>query len=186
MTTLSIYNQNQPETAHTVTSDLQVIRDTLNEQGVRFEQWPTRDLPADADQEQILAVYGEEINRLKQECGFQTADVVSLTADHPQKAEFRKKFLDEHTHSEDEVRFFVRGQGLFYLHFGDQVYAVMCQKNDLISVPNGTRHWFDMGAEPEFTCIRLFTNPEGWVASFTGEDIAARIPRYEALAGVKA
>ncbi|RMJ02170.1 Acireductone dioxygenase [Marinobacter litoralis] len=186
MTTLSIFNQNQPDTAHTVTSDPQVISDTLKEQGVRFERWPTRDLPSDASQEQILAVYADEVNQLKQECGFQTADVVSLTSDHPQKTELRKKFLDEHTHSEDEVRFFVRGQGLFYLHFDDQIYAVMCQKNDLISVPNGTRHWFDMGAEPEFTCIRLFTNPEGWVASFTGEDIAAQIPRYEALAGVKA
>ena len=87
-------------------------------------------------------------------------------------------------HSEDEVRFFVRGQGLFYLHFGDQVYAVLCQKNDLISVPDGTRHWFDMGPEPAFACIRLFTNPEGWVADFTGEDIASRLPRYERLAGV--
>ncbi|MBJ6138225.1 1,2-dihydroxy-3-keto-5-methylthiopentene dioxygenase [Marinobacter litoralis] len=186
MTTLSIFNQNQPDNAHTVTSDPQVIREKLNEKGVRFERWPTRDLPAGASQEQILTVYADDVNRLKQECGFQTADVVSLTPEHPQKAEFRQKFLDEHTHSEDEVRFFVQGQGLFYLHFDDQVYAVMCQKNDLISVPNGTRHWFDMGSEPEFTCIRLFTNPEGWVASFTGEDIATRIPRYEALAGVQA
>ncbi|MCK0106440.1 cupin [Marinobacter sp. S0848L] len=185
MTTLSIFNQNEPDTAQTVTSDPQAIRDTLKAHGVRFERWPTRELPDGAIQEQILTVYADEVNRLKQECGFQTADVVSLTSDHPQKAELRKKFLDEHTHSEDEVRFFVHGQGLFYLRFGDQILAVMCQKNDLISVPNGTRHWFDMGAEPEFTCIRLFTNPEGWVASFTGEDIATRIPRYEALAGVQ-
>ncbi|WP_372964102.1 acireductone dioxygenase [Marinobacter sp.] len=184
MTTLSIFNQNQPETAHTVTSDPRVIRETLASLGVRFEQWPTRNLPAEADQETILEVYAKEVSRLKQECGFQTADVVSLTPDHPQKEAFRQKFLDEHTHSEDEVRFFVRGQGLFYLHFGDQVYAVMCEKNDLISVPDGTRHWFDMGAEPEFTCIRLFTNPDGWVADFTGEDIANRLPRYESLAGV--
>ena len=96
----------------------------------------------------------------------------------------RQKFLDEHVHSEDEVRFFVRGQGLFYLHFQEQVYAVLCQKNDLISVPDGTRHWFDMGPQPRFTCIRLFSNPEGWVADFTGEDIARQLPRYEQLAGV--
>jgi 1,2-dihydroxy-3-keto-5-methylthiopentene dioxygenase len=51
-------------------------------------------------------------------------------------------------------------------------------------MPDGTRHWFDMGPEPAFTCIRLFTNPEGWVADFTGEDIASRLPRYERLAGV--
>ena len=126
-------------------------------------------------QEQILEAYADEVASLKQECGFRPP-VVSLTADHPDKDAFRQKFLDEHTHSEDEVRFFVRGQGLFYLHFGDQVYALMCEKNDLISVPNGTRHYNDMGPEPEFTCIRLFSNPEGWVASFTGEEIASPCP----------
>ncbi|WP_203301121.1 1,2-dihydroxy-3-keto-5-methylthiopentene dioxygenase [Marinobacter sediminum] len=183
MTTLSVFDQSQPATAHTVTHNPSEIRDLLAQHGVRFEQWPTRDLPADASPEDILAAYQDEISTLKAENGFQTADVISLNSDNPQKEAFRQKFLDEHTHSEDEVRFFVRGQGLFYLHFGDQVLAVLCQKNDLISVPNGTRHWFDMGPEPAFTCVRLFTNPEGWVADFTGEDIAGRLPRYEALAG---
>ncbi|MCH8499615.1 MAG: cupin [Marinobacter sp.] len=184
MTTLSIFNQNQPDAPVTVTEDAVEIARLLAARGVRFEQWPTRDLPAGASQEDILAAYGDEVAALKTECGFQTADVVSLTPDHPQKEAFRQKFLDEHTHSEDEVRFFVHGQGLFYLHFDEQVYAVLCQKNDLISVPDGTRHWFDMGPAPEFTCIRLFTNPEGWVASFTGEPIASQLPRYESLAGV--
>lgn len=183
MTTLRIFNQQDPDTAHTVTDDVHEIQRLLAEQGVRFEQWPTRDLPAGASPDAILAAYANEVAALKAECGFQTADVVSLSADHPQKEAFRQKFLDEHTHSEDEVRFFVRGEGLFYLHFGDQVYAVLCQQNDLISVPDGTRHWFDMGPEPEFTCIRLFSNPEGWVAEFTGTDIAGAIPRYEQLAG---
>lgn len=184
MTVLRIYQQNQPEAPHTVTEDPVRIASLLAAQGVRFEQWPTRDLPAGACQEEVLAAYSEEVEGLKAECGFQAADVISLSADHPQKDALRQKFLDEHTHSEDEVRFFVRGQGLFYLHFGNEVFAVLCQKNDLISVPNGTRHWFDMGPQPEFTAIRLFTNTEGWVAQFTGEDIASRLPRYESLAGV--
>ena len=183
MTTLSIFGQDQPERARTFTENPAEIRELLASHGVRFEQWPTRDLPAGASQEEILEAYGDEVAKLQAECGFQAADVVSLNPDNPQKEAFRKKFLDEHTHREDEVRFFVRGQGLFYLHFGNQVFAVLCRKNDLISVPDGTRHWFDMGPEPEFTCIRLFTNPEGWAADFTGEDIAARLPRYEALAG---
>lgn len=183
MTTLSIFHPNEPETPVKVTEDVAEIAELLKGKGIRFEQWPTRELPASASQDDILAAYKAEVAALKDECGFATADVVSLTADHPEKEAFRKKFLDEHVHSEDEVRFFVRGQGLFYLHLGDSVYAVLCQQNDLISVPNGTRHWFDMGPQPEFTCIRLFTNPEGWVADFTGNDIASRLPRYEALAG---
>lgn len=183
MTTLSIFHQNQPDTPEQVVENPAEIARLLGEQGIRFERWPTRALPADASQDDILEAYTDEVEHLKRDGGFATADVVSLTADNPQKEAFRQKFLEEHTHSEDEVRFFVRGQGLFYLHLGERVYAVLCRRNDLISVPHGTRHWFDMGPEPEFTCIRLFTNPEGWVAEFTGEDIASRLPRYERLTG---
>ena len=183
MTTLSIFDQREPAQPHTTTQDPAQIQALLAEQGIRFEQWPTRELPVDASQEDILQAYASEVDALKQAYGFQTADVVSMTANHPQKEEFRQKFLDEHVHAEDEVRFFVRGQGLFYLHLDESVYAVLCQKNDLISVPDGTRHWFDMGPAPEFTCIRLFTNPQGWVADFTGADIARRLPGYETLCG---
>lgn len=186
MSALTLFRDQQPDQVVSHTRDGAEIARILNSVGVRFERWPTRDLPADASQEQILAAYSEEVERLKAECGFQTADVVSLNPDHPQREELRRKFLDEHRHSEDEVRFFVRGQGLFYLHIDDTIYAVLCEEQDLISVPNGTKHWFDMGPEPRFTCIRLFTNPEGWVAQFTGDTIAASTPRYESLAGAAA
>jgi len=56
---------------------------------------------------------------------------------------------------------------------------VLCTKGDLISVPANTPHWFDMGPNPNFTAIRLFNNPEGWVANFTGSDIAQRFNRLE-------
>jgi 1,2-dihydroxy-3-keto-5-methylthiopentene dioxygenase len=46
-------------------------------------------------------------------------------------------------------------------------------------VPANTRHWFDMSEQPYFIAIRLFNNPAGWVANFTGTDIAERFPRYE-------
>mgnify|MGYP006276487783 CR=1 FL=1 len=93
----------------------------------------------------------------------------------------RQKFLAEHTHSEDEVRFFVEGRGLFCLHIGDAVLQLLCEQNDLISVPAGTKHWFDMGAAPSFCAVRFFNNTEGWVAAFTGDAIAASYPMLEAL-----
>ena len=132
-----------------------------------------------ANQDEVINAYRVQIDRLMSEGGYVTVDVISLNSDHPQKAELRAKFLDEHRHGEDEVRFFVAGRGLFTLHIGDYVYAVLCEKNDLISVPAGTPHWFDMGEHPQFVAIRLFNNPEGWVANFTGEDIADRFPRLE-------
>jgi 1,2-dihydroxy-3-keto-5-methylthiopentene dioxygenase len=101
---------------------------------------------------------------------------VSLTPDHPQAAAIRAKFLNEHTHSEDEVRFFVRGSGDFVLHVGGKVWAAHCVQGDLLSVPAGTRHWFDAGERPSFTALRIFTDPAGWVADFTGTDMAQRFP----------
>ncbi|THD09958.1 1,2-dihydroxy-3-keto-5-methylthiopentene dioxygenase, partial [Rhodanobacter lindaniclasticus] len=118
-------------------------------------------------------------DRLMGEAGYQAVDVISLAPDHPDRAALRQKFLSEHTHSEDEVRFFVAGSGQFTLHLGDKVYDVLCEKGDLIGVPDGTRHWFDMSESPCFVAIRLFTNKEGWVANFTGDDIATRFPRMQ-------
>ncbi|MCP5161680.1 MAG: cupin [Hahellaceae bacterium] len=183
MSKLTIFSESDLTCPESVTTDSAEIARLLNEKGVRFEHWPTRELPESATQEEILDAYEIDVNRLKEECGFATADVVKLTPDHPQRDAFRTKFLSEHIHSEDEVRFFVEGQGLFYLHLQDKVYVVLCEKQDLISVPDGATHWFDMGPAPRFTCIRLFSNPEGWVAQFTGTDIAERTPRWEDLMG---
>jgi len=151
--------------------------------GVRFEQWQaTQPVAPGASQDEVIAAYRSDIDRLMREEGYQTVDVVSLTPDHPDRAAFRQKFLSEHTHAEDEVRFFVAGAGQFTLHIGDKVYDVLCERGDLIGVPDGTRHWFDMSESPYFVAIRLFNNPAGWVAEFTGDTIAERFPRMQPLA----
>lgn len=150
----------------------------LDRVGVRFEQWEaSKPVAPGATQEQVIEAYKSDIERLQREHGYQAVDVISLTPDHPDRAALRQKFLNEHTHSEDEVRFFVAGRGLFTLHIGGKVYEVLCEKGDLIGVPDGTPHWFDMSESPYFIAIRLFTNKEGWVANFTGSDIAQTFPR---------
>jgi 1,2-dihydroxy-3-keto-5-methylthiopentene dioxygenase len=179
MSELKIYADNNPQQAESY-SDYAVISGLLQAYGVRFERWEAAaPLADDATQAEVIEAYRADIERLMTENGFQSVDVISLTPDHPDKAALRQKFLNEHTHSEYEVRFFVDGQGLFYLHLGDKVYTVLCEKGDLISVPAGATHWFDMGPNPRFKAIRLFTNPEGWVANFTGSDIAGRFPTLE-------
>ena len=177
MTRLTVYPDAAPGAPVLDTEDFDTIAQQLADVGMRFERWQAdHDIADDADNDSIIRAYQAEIDRLVAEQGYQTYDVVSMNPDHPQKKEFRNKFLSEHTHSEDAVRFFVRGQGLFMVHTNDQVYALLCEKNDLISVPANTRHWFDMGPNPVFTAIRLFNNPEGWVANFTGDEIASRFP----------
>lgn len=180
MSQLTVYAESDGKNPLLATEDVDEIRTELGTAGIRLERWKAdRDLADDADNETIIAAYQAEIDRLVAERGFQTYDVVSMNPDHPEKETFRKKFLSEHTHSEDEVRFFVRGQGLFIIHANDKVYSMLCEKDDLISVPANTRHWFDMGPNPTFTAIRLFNDPEGWVGNFTGDDIASRFPLLE-------
>jgi len=178
MTTLATYPDSGGE-AIEVTRDFQTISNVMRNIGVLLERWPTRDIAEDADSGLVQAAYADEIAKLNRQYGFQSVDVVALKPDNPQAAEYRARFLAEHTHSDFEVRFFVDGDGLFYLHVGDNVYAIMCEKGDLISVPANTTHWFDMGAKPDFKCIRFFVVPDGWVAEFTGNDIASRHVSYE-------
>ena len=178
MSRLRIFDENSPDTPEFASFDPDFIATELYKIGVTFERWKAaHPLAPGASSEEVMAAYKTDIDRLIAERGFKTVDVVSIAPDNPNRAEMRKKFLDEHTHSEDEVRFFVAGAGQFTLHLDGKVYEVLCEKGDLIGVPDGTPHWFDMSESPYFVAIRLFTNTEGWVANFTGTDIAERFPR---------
>ena len=179
MSVLTIHKADRPDHFERF-DDPVVIATRLGEIDVLFERWEVdHDIHASASQKEILAAYQPSVDRLMDRYQFQSVDVVSLAPGHPDQEALRAKFLSEHTHAEFEVRFFVKGQGLFFLHANDRVYIVLCQRGDLISVPSGTPHWFDMGAQPDFQCIRFFTNPEGWVAKYTGDAIADRFPTLE-------
>lgn len=183
MSRLRIFADDAPGTALLDTRDGEAIAAELGKIGVTFERWQaSRPVAAGASQEEVLAAYREDIDRISAERGFTTVDVASVAPDNPKRDEIRRTFLDEHYHKEDEVRFFVAGSGLFTLHVDKRVYEVECVKDDLIAVPDGTTHWFDMGPEPEFVAIRFFQQPDGWVGHFTGTDIAQRFPRYEKAA----
>ncbi len=183
MTLLRIFSDRDGATLLDEYRDAEAIASALASAGVRFEQWQTQSpLPQDAEPEAILTAYAKDIDRLKAESGYIAADVIRMHPEHPQKTELRQKFLDEHIHKEDEVRFFVEGQAVFYLHLNDKIYATLCTAGDLIGVPANTPHWFDMGEAPQFAAIRLFCNPEGWVAHFTDSPIAKGFPDYHAFA----
>lgn len=181
MSRLRVFAEDHPaEPLRTLSEHAEISR-ALGEVGVRFERWEANQpLAPGASQDAVIAAYRSDIDRLMDEHGYQSVDVISLNPDHPERAALRQKFLNEHTHSEDEVRFFVAGRGLFTLHIGHNVYEVLCEKGDLIGVPDGTPHWFDMSESPHFIAIRLFSNKEGWVANFTGSDIAGQFPRLPA------
>lgn len=178
MSALTIFTDSEAKTPIWQSTDAEAIRQKLSGKNVRFERWQAdRDLGVDPQPETVINAYQHAIDRLVAEKGYQSWDVISMRADNPQKETLREKFLSEHTHGEDEVRFFVEGAGLFCLHLDGHIYQILCEKNDLISVPAGTPHWFDMGSSPHFTAIRIFDNQEGWIANFTGDRIADAYPR---------
>lgn len=177
MTTLTIYADETSPRLLQESSEHAEIRTLLKDIGVDLRLWPTHaEIQSGASPDAVLEAYADEIAALKTEYGFQSVDVVSMTPDHPARVEARQKFLSEHTHAEYEMRFFVAGAGMFYLRKDGQVYMVLCTAGDLISVPAGTTHWFDMSDTPSFVAIRFFTTADGWVAEFTGDPVAEKYP----------
>ena len=187
MSELRIYPAKNGQKADKVLKSHADITACLAGIGVMFERWEAgAELDPEASQDEVIEAYHAPIDRLMSEYGFASVDVVGMHPDHPSKDELRKKFLHEHTHSDFEVRFFVDGSGLFYIHREEEVFVVHCMRGDLISVPANMPHWFDMGASPSFKAIRLFTTTDGWVAKYTGDEIAERFPNMDELLADKA
>ncbi|GAA0589038.1 acireductone dioxygenase [Paractinoplanes ferrugineus] len=188
MTLLQIMPDDDARTVLERTDRPDEIRAALSPLNVDFEQWELdRKVAPDASPEHVLAAYRPEVDRICGQGGFRLVDVVRMKPDEtdPQWSDkahaARTKFLSEHTHDEDEVRFFVEGSGCFYLHVGAKVYAVVCEAGDLLWVPRGTSHWFDMGDRPQFTAIRFFEEEDGWIGNFLPDSIANRFPSLDQL-----
>ncbi len=147
----------------------EVVASFLATHGIDYERW-TLDRPVaeDATSEQVLQAYGPEIDTLKARGGYRTADVIDVHPDTPNLDAMLAKFSREHWHDEDEVRFIVEGRGLFHIHpVGGPVFALEVEAGDLIRVPRGTHHWFDLCRERRIRAIRLFQDTSGWTPHYT-------------------
>ena len=149
------------------------IRAFLKPFGIWYEKWDVEGrLPAEATNEQILETYAPEIERLKKSGNFVTADVINVNANTPNLDAMLAKFNKEHTHSEDEVRFTVKGAGVFHIHPDNgPVFAIQVESGDLINVPCGTRHWFDLCSDKTIRCIRLFQDMSGWTPHYVEKSV---------------
>ena len=167
MATITIADENQS------LNDPQQISDFLAPFGIWYEKWDVEErVGADATNEEILDAYQPEIDRLKEQGGFQTADVISVSPKTPGLEEMLAKFDKEHTHNEDEVRFTVSGRGLFHIHpEAGPVFSITVEKGDLINVPAGTRHWFHLCENRTIRCIRLFEDVSGWAPHYVEESV---------------
>jgi 1,2-dihydroxy-3-keto-5-methylthiopentene dioxygenase len=151
------------------------VRDFLNQQGVLYEHWDVSKLPeelrgkfvlSEEEQQQILNTFEEEIRSLSERRGYQKWDIVSLSDETPNLEELLKKFEQVHTHSEDEVRAITAGNGIFTIKGQKETgyFDVELEAGDVISVPEGTPHFFTLMENRRVVAIRLFIDPSGWVA----------------------
>jgi 1,2-dihydroxy-3-keto-5-methylthiopentene dioxygenase len=176
MSRLTVYADHTPDAKLLVTEDPAAMAAELARIGVRFERWTlAAPPPFEADNDTVLAAYRPHLDALMAGQA-RTADVIRLTAETPNLPAIRAKFLSEHIHTEDEVRFFVHGAGSFVMHVDGKVYDAQCTAGDLISVPANTKHWFDAGENPRCVVLRVFTDVSGWVAHYTGDAIAEKFP----------
>jgi 1,2-dihydroxy-3-keto-5-methylthiopentene dioxygenase len=188
MTILQVMADGDAADVRLRTADPDVIGVELARHGIVFDRWPAMPgLGAATPTAEILADYSDRVTELNSDGRYKYIDVARLQPDDsdprwPYMAKAaREKFLSEHRHAEDEVRFFVAGRGCFYLHLEPEVVAVVCEGGDLLSVPSGTRHWFDMGQRPDFVAIRFFEEQEGWIGDFTDDPIGERFPSLDQL-----
>ena len=155
--------------------ELQAVVAFLAQEGIEHERWtPTHSLAAAASAEEVLAAYGTEIHSLKARGGYVTADVIDVRPETPNLEAMLAKFRSEHWHDEDEVRFILEGRGIFFIHPRDRdVFAIEVGPGDLIRVPRGTWHWFDLCDDRRIRAIRLFQDPAGWTPRYTGSGVDA-------------
>ena len=146
------------------------ITDYLAGMGIEYERWEqTASLASDASAEEILAAYGQKIEELKARGGYVTADVIDVNPQTPGLDAMLTRFNTEHWHDEDEVRFILAGRGVFHVHPRQgPVVAIEVGAGDLIRVPLGTHHWFDLCSDRRIRAIRLFQDPAGWAPHYTG------------------
>ena len=159
-----------------VISDNGEITAFLKPFGIWHERWELAErVSPSAPAEEILAAYKPEIDRLSAAGGYITADVMQVTPETPNLDAMMEKFKSEHTHSEDEVRFILRGAGLFHIHPDNgPVFAIQVEAGDLINVPKGVRHWFNLCADRNIRAIRLFQNPAGWTPQYVDAPVSGR------------
>jgi 1,2-dihydroxy-3-keto-5-methylthiopentene dioxygenase len=156
--------------------DAVAVRTYLADRGIEYERWaPTPPITADTPADALLAAYATKVDELKARGGYVTADVIDVKPDTPNLDAMLKKFSSEHWHDEDEVRLIVEGRGLFHIHpTGAPVFAIEVEAGDLIRVPKGTHHWFDLCVDRRIRAIRLFQDMSGWTPHYTASGVDAQ------------
>lgn len=109
-------------------------------------------------------VFQPVLDELSQRRGYGTQDEVKLNPDTPNLPAVLQKFDGEHLHEDDEVRFLLDGEGVFDIRANDERWMrIVVEAGDLIVVPKGKHHRFELTPINRIHCVRLFKDVAGWV-----------------------
>ena len=154
--------------------DAAEVQAFLASRGIDYERTDNTVVPDGASADEVLAAYRTKIEELNARGGYVTADVIDVRPETPNLEPMLAKFRREHWHDEDEVRFILEGSGVFFIHPREgEVFAIEVGPGDLIRVPRGTWHWFDLCAERRIRAIRLFQDAAGWTPRYTESGVDA-------------
>ncbi len=160
---------------------VEAVKEFLDKYGITYERWGVERLSPELrenyeltpeQQQEIINAYKEELERLKKEKGYITEDIVVLSEKTPNLDDLMAKFKREHHHVDDEVRFVVDGSGIFPVKIEGRVVDIHVGPGDLIVVPAGARHWFELDEQRKIKCIRVFKTPAGWEAIYNENEKA--------------
>lgn len=114
--------------------------------------------------------YQGALDALKKQQGYIEQDEVALSPQTPNLDSICAKFVDEHFHDEDEVRFVLEGEGIFDIRSSDDRWMrVVVERGDLIVVPAKRHHRFFLTDQKSIRCVRLFQDASGWVPHYRAQ-----------------
>ncbi|MBK3332811.1 cupin domain-containing protein [Persephonella atlantica] len=168
------------DTSETI-EGVEAVKEFLSRYGITYDNWGVDRLPeklrkeynlTEEEQQEIINAYREELEKLKKEKGYITEDIVVLSENTPNLEQLMAKFKREHHHTDDEVRFVVDGSGIFPVKIEGKIVEIHVGPGDLIVVPAGARHWFELDENRKIKCIRVFKTPAGWEAIYNENEKA--------------
>lgn len=167
------------------TTDLQKIQKELQPLSVQLNRWDIegqetlnllgKETLSDEEKEQTLKGLDHYFNKLKEELGYVSRDLIVLSPKTPNLDELLKKFDSAHTHADDEVRYIVDGEGVFGFTRpdGSQIELTV-EAKDYINVPKDTEHWFYLTDKKRIKAVRYFSGMDGWTPEYTGTEIRVK------------
>lgn len=118
--------------------------------------------------------YQPALDRFKEARGYPVQDIVELSPATPNLEALLAKFIDEHLHTDDEVRYVLAGEGIFDIRsVDDRWMRITVEAGDLLAVPAHRHHRFLLTETRQIRCVRLFKDQSGWVPHYRVFDAAS-------------